>query len=176
VTTPADTAPAPTPDTPADTAATSTDTEPVDLAAEAEKWKALAQKHEQRAKANASAAQELEKFKQQSMTDAEKAVAEAEKRGQQQAADRYASRLVDEAFRAATVGRVLTPDALLSFDRKQFITDDGDVDRDGLAKWIEQHAPEQGAPRVPSFDGGPRSTPPASEGMNGLIRKATGRA
>lgn len=175
---PADTAPTATPAEPssAPEPTTSADTAPVDPAAEVEKWKSLAQKHEQRAKSNATAAQELEKFRQQSMSEAEKAVAEAEKRGESKAAERYASRLVDEAFRAATVGRVITPEALLSFDRKTFITDDGDVDRDGLTKWVETNAPEQGNPRPPSFDGGARTTAPAAAGMTGLIRKAAGRA
>lgn len=121
-------------------------------------------------------AKELEQFRTASLSEAEKAVAEAEKRGESKASERYASRLVDESFRAATVGRTLTPDALLAFDRKAFITDDGDVDRDSLVKWVEANAVEAEAPRTPSFDGGSRTTAPAPVGMNGLIRKAVGRA
>lgn len=123
-----------------------------------------------------AATAEIEKARAASMSEAEKAVAEAEKRGESKASERFAARLVDESFRAATVGRTLTPDALLSFDRKAFITDDGDVDRDSLVKWVETNASQAEAPRSPSFDGGPRTTAPAPVGMTGLIRKAAGRA
>lgn len=160
---------------PAEAAQPTPDTAP-EASAEERDWKAEARKWEQRAKENREAAKELEKQRQASMTEAERTLEAARAEERMKVTERYASRLVDEAFRAATVGRVLSPDALLSFDRKQFITDDGDVDRDGLTKWVEQHAPEQGAPRLPSFDGGARSTAPAPAGMNALIRKAAGRA
>ena len=121
------------------------------------------------AKALKAAQRELEALKASSMSEAEKAVAEAEKRGAQQAAERYATRLVDEAFRAATVGRALNPDALLAFDRKTFITDDGDVDRDALAAWVEQHAVPTG-PRRPAGDADQGVRPGASDPGPGLAR------
>jgi hypothetical protein len=108
-------------------------------------------------------AKELESLRQQSMSDAEKAVAEAEKRGEKAAVERYAIRLVDEAFRAATVGRVLTPDALLSFDRKAFLAEDGDIDRDSLSKWVAENSVDSAtAPRRPAgdVDQGVRKTEP----------------
>lgn len=67
-------APAPT--------AEGSDTEPaVDLAKEAEKWKAIARKHEERAKANAEAAARLKEMEDAGKTEAEKlqsALAEAQ--------------------------------------------------------------------------------------------------
>lgn len=134
-----------------------------------------AKEAEKRAKA---LERELEQHRQASMSEAEKAVAEAEKRGETAATQRLAGRLVDAELRIATAGRSLTTDALLTFDRNNFLTDDGDVDREGLTKWVEQHSQpaDSGGPRLPSFDGGVRTTPPAPAGMNGLIRKAAGRA
>lgn len=101
---------------------------------------------------------ELDKHRQAAMSEAEKAVAEAEKRGEATAAERYAGRLVDEALRAATVGKVLTPDAVLSFDRKQFIVD-GDVNREALTKWVADNAVDSSKP-PPTFAGGPRTSEP----------------
>ena len=48
--------------------------DPAALTADLEKWKAQARKHEERAKANANAAKELEQVRQASMSDQEKAV------------------------------------------------------------------------------------------------------
>ena len=179
MTTPADTAPAPTPDAPpTETAPPSADTAPVDHAAEAEKWKALAQKHEQRAKANATAATELEKFKQQSMTDAERAVAEAEKRGAQQAAQQWSHRLVKSDFIAAASKRNPEFDASAVLDDlnlSRFVGEDGEPDAKAIAAAVERLVPAPNG--MPSFDGGTRTPAPSSgSDMTALIRKATGRA
>lgn len=49
-----------------------TDDKSVDLQAEIDKWKAMARKHEERATANASAADELAKLKESSTSEADK--------------------------------------------------------------------------------------------------------
>jgi hypothetical protein len=56
-------------------------------------WKTHAREWEKRAKANAKAAEELEKLKQQSMTEQEKAVAAAEKAGRTAAAQESAAEI-----------------------------------------------------------------------------------
>lgn len=64
----------------ADTATAETDQQAdkaVDWQAEAEKWKALARKHEQREKENAEKAKEYDTFKASQMSELEKAQAEA---------------------------------------------------------------------------------------------------
>ena len=74
-----------------------------DIAAEAEKWKALARKHEAQAKANAEAARRLAELEDQGKSDAEKLsakIAEAEKRAA--AAEERALRLEVAAAKGLT--------------------------------------------------------------------------
>jgi hypothetical protein len=119
--------------------------------------RAEAAKYRQEAKA---AKTEADKARTATMSEAEKAIAEAEQRGRSAALSEFGGRLVDAELRAATAGRPVNVDALLEVvDRKRFITDDGDVDRKALAAWVDRiaPAPEEPAPTVPSFDGGART-------------------
>ena len=63
-------------------------------------WKAEARKWETRAKENGAKAKEFEKQQQASMTEAERAVAEAETRGRTAAASEYGTRLARTEFDA----------------------------------------------------------------------------
>lgn len=125
----------------------STTTEPAatpetDVAAELEKWKTMARKQEERAKANAQAAKELDEFKRQSMTDQERAVAEAVDAARKSTIAELSGRLVDAEVRAAAAGRNVDVDALLEgLDRGRFLTDTGEPDRQALTSWIDRVAP-----------------------------------
>lgn len=143
-----DTATTDTGDTTADqTDSTQPDTgaapEPADLAAEVEKWKALARKHEGKAKSNATAAQELEKLRLQSMTDQERAVEQARAEARAETLREMGASRVDDAVRVAVAGRPVDVDALLEgLDRSRFIDDDGQPDRDAIASWVDRVAPK----------------------------------
>lgn len=139
----ADTATTDTTTTTDTTDTTSTDTdETVDWKAEAEKFKALARKHEDRAKANSTAAKELEELKTASMNDQEKAVALARIEARTEALRDVGAKLVDAEVRAAAAGRNVDIDALLEgLDRSRFIDDDGDAKRDEIVAWVDRIAP-----------------------------------
>jgi len=68
--------------------------------AEAEKWKALARKHEESAKANRDAAKKLAEFEAANQSDLEKAVNAARAEGLAEATTRANSRLVSAEARA----------------------------------------------------------------------------
>lgn len=98
-------------------------------------------------------AKELEALRTASLSDTEKAIAEAEKRGESSALSRVGSRLVDAEVRAAAAGRLDKDmiDALLDgLDRSRFLGEDGEVDTEAVAKWIGR-LPSSG-PRRPSGD------------------------
>ena len=121
---------------------------------------------------------ELEQHKQASMSEAEKAVAEAEKRGAATATQTFGQRLVRSDFIAAAAR--INPEfdsaaVLEDLNLAKFVGEDGEPDAKAIQQAVERLVPPAGN-RVPSFDGGARSTAPASAGMNGLIRKAVGRA
>lgn len=127
------------------TSETTTTDETKDWKAEAEKWQGLARKHEDRAKTNASAAKELEQLRQSSMSDQEKAVAQAKAEGRTEAQKEAAAKVAEAELRAAAAGR-LNDQQLASLlegvDVAKFIDDVGDVDRDKVTKFVDGIAPK----------------------------------
>lgn len=149
-------------------------TETVDWKAEAEKYKALMRKHEERAKANASAASELDKVRKAQMSETEKAVADAKQAGRTEAQQAVAGRLARAEFRAAAAGRVEkdTLDGFLEYaDLSKFVGDDGEPDGKAIDAVVKRLA---GPQRAPDFDGGARTTAGKATDMNTLIRQKAG--
>lgn len=149
------------------------ETDVTDWKAEAEKYKALSRKNEDRAKSNAQAAKELDKVRAAAMSETEKAVAEARAAGAADAAKQAGPRLVRAEFRAAATGSVDREalDAYLEdVDLTKFLTEDGEPD----IKAIEARIKRLGGGKPADFDGGART--PAAKGtdMNSLIRRAAG--
>lgn len=126
-----------------------------DLTAELEKWKAQSRKHEERAKANAKAAKELEDFKRQSMTETEQAIETARSEGRLQALAEAGSKVAAAEIRAAATGRMSGEqlDVLLDgLNLTRFVGDDGDVDRDAVTKFVDGIAPQPSEDKQPLFD------------------------
>ena len=122
-----------------------------------------------------AAAAELEQHRKASMTEAEKAVAEAEARGRTAAAIDFGKRLARAEFDAQAGRRnpeYDTAGALDLLDLSRFVKDDGDLDSKAIKAAVERLVP---APNTtPSYDGGTR-TPTRAVDMNKLIRQASGR-
>lgn len=174
-----------TPDTGDTTSATETEqtTEPngdgqdmtveqllADREAELAKWKAQARKHEERAKANAAAAKQLEEVKRQGLSDAEKAIAEARDQAKAEAAREFGGKLAVEAIRGAARDRVADVDALIDgIDPTKFLGDDGEPDRDRIAEWVDKVAPkvEQEEKPFPDLAQGVRTNARSEHGLAG---------
>lgn len=106
---------------------------------------------------------ELEAVRLSSLSDAEKAVELARAETRAETLRAVGGRLVDAEVRAASAGRLGSTqvDALLEgLDRSRFITEDGDVDRDALASWVDRFAPTPDPVTRPFGDvgQGPRKT------------------
>lgn len=122
-------------------------------------WKAEARKWEQRAKDNSKAASELEKQRKAAMTDAEKAVVEAEERGRTSAASEFGKRLATSEIRAAAATAGVALDGVFDYlDLSRFVDESGEPDQKaikslvaGLSKEAEArkttgaHVPREGA-------------------------------
>src|SRR5690606_27214192 len=92
-----------------------------DLKAEVDKWKALARRHEQRAKENAAAAKELDKLKEQQLTETERAVKKAREEGLNEGRSIANQRLIRAEVISAAAGKAADPSdvyAILAGDRK----------------------------------------------------------
>lgn len=177
------TAPPPAPQPPPAPAAQSSADKEDELA----KWKAMAQKHEGQAKVNAQAAKELEALRQQSMSDQERAVAEAKKVGRKEALFEVGGKLVTSELRATAAGR-LDDKAIAAItgtlNVAAFLDGDGQVDSAAVAAFVDSIAPAPTEPppdpRFPDFNaqgGGARGAPQPlgdTDGLLGAIRKLTG--
>lgn len=131
-----------------------------------------------KASEGAQAVKAAEQARLAAMTEAERTVAEAEARGRTAASTEFGKRLARTEFDALAGRR--NPDvdtsAVLEFvDLSRFVGEDGEPDTKAIQQAVERLVPAPQA-GTPSFDGGTRTTAPAPQGMNGFIRKATGRA
>jgi multidrug efflux pump subunit AcrA (membrane-fusion protein) len=134
------------------TVATDTAAPDVDaLQAELDKWKAQARKHEDRAKANAAAQKELDELRKASMTDLEKAVETAKAEGYNEGRAAGLGQLVAAKIEAAAAGR-LAPEALVALigglNLSSFVDEDGEVDQDKVASFVDSVAPAAKDPFV----------------------------
>jgi len=118
---------------------------------------------------------ELEKFRQASMSETEKAIAEAEAKGRTAAATDFGKRLAKAEIQtaAATAGRDLGG-VFDYLDLSRFVREDGEPDTKAVEAFVNG-LPDR-TPSAPSFDGGPRASAPASGDMNQALRRAAGRA
>lgn len=131
-----------------------------DPAAEVERLRGelqKARKWEERAKANAKAAKELEEFRQQSMSETEKAIEQARTEGRRQALTETGQKIAAAELRAAASGRMTDEQLTTLLDGlnlARFVDDDGEVDREALTAFVDGIAPKptEDEPAVPLLD------------------------
>jgi hypothetical protein len=122
---------------------------------------------------------EEEQARKASMTDTERAIADAREQAASEVRTQYGTRLAQTEFRAAAAARNPSYDAaaiLEDLNLAKFIGEDGEPDSKAIAKAVQRLIPEGGTPQPPSFDGGTRQAAPGSQSMSELIRQAAGRA
>lgn len=108
-------------------------------------WKAESRKWEERAKANKTAADELEELKKKGMSEQERAVDEAKNAGRAEEREKAGARVVTLAVKAAAAERRVKVDGLLKrIDHKQFLTEDGEPDDKAIAELLDDVAPAKG--------------------------------
>jgi hypothetical protein len=170
-----DATPAPDTDAPAqEPAAEATAPPAADQKVDETDWKVEARKWEARAKENATKAQEFDKQRKAAMTDAERAVAEAEERGRTAAVSEFGQRLAKSEIRAAASDAGVSLDGVFDYlDLGRFVTEAGEPDTKAINGFVAA-LPKKDT--TPSFDGGPRTPAPVAGDMNAALRKATGRA
>lgn len=163
-----------------------TEPPPADTAAEIAKWKDLARKHEERAKANAKAAQELEQLKAQSLSETEKAIEAAKAEGRTEAETRLRERIILAEVKARQTADPQLVAMLV--DRSTLKWDDaGELDEESLEKAINRVLKErpilaarEGAPtpKVPTGARGTEQPDPGSMSMSEYMawRKANPHA
>lgn len=142
-----------------------------DWKAEADKWKEMSRKTENAAK---QAMKELDQLRTAQMTDSEKAITEAEKRGREAMMRELGSQIAEAKMRAAAIGKVADVDALIELvDVAKFVTADG-VDDSAIEATIERFAkvapPQPAPPKFGSVELGPQGGRPRQVGEAELSR------
>jgi hypothetical protein len=132
-------------------------------------------------KARRTAERELEQLRKQSMTDTEKAIADARREAAADALKGVNKRLVAAEVRAAAAGKLANPQlASRLIDCDQFtVADDGTVDAKAVASAIEallKSEPYLAAGARPAPLPGGSATPSTGLDMNSIIRRAAGRS
>jgi hypothetical protein len=157
--------------------------EEVDWRGEAEKYRALMRKEEAKAKANSSAARELDKLKREAMSETERSVAEAVATARAETAAevtrRLGGRLVIAEIRGAVAGRLSgeAVDALTArLDLSTFLNDDGEVDSEAVRAFAAEIAPDvHQAPTFPDLGQGARGSGNGNATNDPLLRDLKGR-
>lgn len=111
-----------------------------DLKTKAAQWDA----HDSDAKAKAAAAQTDEQKRDERLTAAEQRAQAAEDNANRLRQELLGER-VQAAFKSASAGRSLTPDAVFAFDAKSFVKD-GTVDAAAIKDWVEKNSTETDKP------------------------------
>lgn len=141
--------------------------------------KAIVDKERQSAKeaekARKALEREVEQLRQQTMSDTEKAIAQAKVEARTEVLREVGSERVADAIRVATAGRNLDVDALLEgLDASRFLNEDGTPDRDAIAAWIDRIAPkidevdpDPVTPPTVDLGQGPRGAAASTMALNG---------
>lgn len=119
--------------------------------AEVGKWKALSRKNEDKAKATAKDLKAFEDWKASQLSDSERAIEEAKAAARAEVVAEYSGKLARTAFLGAAAGRLENAYAVLSrLDVAQFLCDDGEVDQNAIAEFLDSIAPAAKAPETPA--------------------------
>ena len=139
-----------------------------EITKESRKW-------ESRAKENGTKAREYDEQRKAAMTEAERAVAEAEAKGRTAATAEFGKRLATSEIRAVAADAGADLAGVFDYlDLGRFVGEDGEPDEKAIKAFVDGLPKKENS--APSFDGGSRTPAPAPQGMTGLIRKAAGRA
>ena len=106
---------------------------------------------------------ELEKLRKLTMSETEKAIAEAKASARAELMAEVGAERVENAVRAATAGRNVDADALLDgLDRARFLTDDGKPDTQKITEWVDRIAPKGQTAKPAAKDIGQGARPGAT--------------
>ncbi|WP_329151229.1 hypothetical protein OIU91_28400 [Streptomyces sp. NBC_01456] len=113
-----------------------------DWKTEAEKWKAQSRKHEARARENASAAKERDQLRREGLPEQERKIEEAVGKALAEERAKNGGKLARQAFLAAAKGLIPNAgDVADDVNLSRYVTDEGEVDEDGLADLVKRLAP-----------------------------------
>lgn len=108
-------------------------------------------------KSHSMATKELEEYRQSQLTEQERLVERTKEETKTAVRLEFAQKLVEAELKNALKGRHLVGDSLLEFNKDSFVDDNGDIDSEAIATWVEAHSTQAEAPK-PDLGQGARGT------------------
>jgi hypothetical protein len=113
--------------------------------------KELNRKREEFDKAKA----ELEALRKSQLTEQERLIEQTKEDTAKAVRLEFAEKLVEAELKSALKNRALIGDAILEFNKARFIDENGDIDSEAIATWVETHSTQADTPK-PDLGQGPR--------------------
>lgn len=127
-----------------------------------------------------AAKDELDKLRAATMSDSEKAIAEAKAEGRKEALSEANARLVRAEIKSAAAGKLADPQDAAHFlgDLNRFVDDKGDIREKDITTAIDELVKSKPylSRKSGSADGGQRGNGTEPSDMNDLIRQRMGRS
>ena len=101
------------------------------------------------------ASKELDEVRKSQLSDTERLIEQTKDDTRRAVRLEFAEKLVEAELKSSLKGRTLEGDSILAFDKTAFIDDNGDIDSDAIATWVEAHSTQLEAPK-PNLGQGPR--------------------
>jgi hypothetical protein len=108
-------------------------------------------------KSYSQASKELDEYRQSQLTEHERLISKTQEETKKAVRLEFAEKLVEAELKNALKGRNLSGDALLDFNRSGFVDEDGEIDSEAIATWVEAHSTQAEAPK-PDLGQGARGT------------------
>jgi hypothetical protein len=108
-------------------------------------------------KSYSQASKELDEYRQSQLTEQERLVAKTQEETKKAVRIEFAEKLVEAELKNALKGRHLAGDAVLEFNKGSFVDEDGEIDSEAIATWVEAHSTQAEAPK-PDLGQGARGT------------------
>lgn len=103
------------------------------------------------------AQQELEALRKSQLTEQERLIEQTKEDTAKSVRLEYAEKMVEAELKGQLQGRNVSGDAILEFNKDNFIDSSGDIDSEAIATWVEAHSTQTEAPK-PDFGQGARGS------------------
>ena len=93
------------------------------------------------------ASKELDEVRKSQLSETERLIEQTKDDTRRAVRLEFAEKLVEAELKSSLKGRALEGDAILTFNKTAFIDDNGDIDSDAIATWVEAHSTHPEAPK-----------------------------
>lgn len=93
------------------------------------------------------ASKELDEIRKSQLSDTERLIEQTKEDTRRAVRLEFAEKLVEAELKSSLKGRTLEGDAILAFNKTAFIDDNGDIDSEAIATWVEAHSTHPEAPK-----------------------------